>query len=988
MCFESIPRWIELTLVCLLTVVFTHIPSASGAKVLTIVHSPSPSTCVLFGAQRLLTTLEKVGIPAVMTADQDVSTGQTIFLSNSTTDPFVANALASTSAVARSPEEWFIVTDEQGRERIIIGGGGDSGTMYGCLELAARIEEYGALPQGMRLIDGPRLRFRGPAHFWMKRGGYDYPVTPAEFPWFYDREFMLAYLDQLVENRLNTLYFWNGHPFVNFLRLPEYPEAQGLSDEQLDRNIEQLQWLTTEAERRGVWIIFVFYNIHVSPAFAAAHGVGVASTQSTPLLAAYIRYCVAEFVKNYANLGLMACAGEALQVNREEWIRDVIIAGIKDSGKEVPLIVREWMIDRDRFAEIVVPAYDKLYTMMKHNVEMLVSPVPDPRHRYWSGLGGHQVNVHENSDIKPLRWGSPSFIREMVEHWLNMGVAGAHIMPPSVSWQWPVCLDKVDPPLLATQRDWIWLEAFGRYCWNPYRNADQEREHWIARLQAKYGSREVAEHLLAYYESTGPVLPGIQNVISFRNMNGHPTVVGRGAKIHALLKSIRSNGLDIPLSRPLDHAALSKYVAKFGGDRDELAKLPPMSIKEYVETIDGSSPDSWPLHFLDPCKVLEILQVEAQEGFAHARRAAQLATVEQEELDRFVQDAELLQAIVEFYQTKSEAAVYRARYDRRQKPGDVERFFTLLEKSVEIYQRLTEMARKAYTQPSDLTDRHSWTTTLHVFREELAFYQEQRRIAESGTAEVLCLGVNGPFEDPGHAFHLAITDAARQRKWQLLTYLLSPRMIEKAQLLIVYNLSDRFVQSNLRQILAWVRRGGHLLVWDEQARFWPVPGLLDGLEVNGPSDERILIRSDPSYAPDWPQGTMRFKFEDLNHPLVGPLRKVTIDKSVAQIIPNSISSFDKRWHLLAHSILINKNAKYLFSDWVGGSEAKLCPLILEKSEGQGRIAIMQLGRWEAGVAVHEQFCHTLAENVMTWAGMATGSAHEGGEHLTHGSALP
>jgi hypothetical protein len=149
---------------------------------------------------------------------------------------------------------------------------------------------------------------------------------------------------------------------------------------------------------------------------------------------------------------LLVCAGEALSFRKKSGSA-TIIAGVGDTGKQPPIIVREWTIDRERFKDIVLPSYSNLYTMMKHNVEMLVSPVPDARNKAWVGMSGrHLVNVHETADIKPLRWGAPSFIRQMAEEWARAGISGCHVYP-MVSWLWPQSLDQADPPLLTTERD-------------------------------------------------------------------------------------------------------------------------------------------------------------------------------------------------------------------------------------------------------------------------------------------------------------------------------------------------------------------------------------------------------------------------------------------------------------------------------------------------------------------------------------------------------
>ena len=71
--------------------------------------------------------------------------------------------------------------------------------------------------------------------------------------------------------------------------------------------------------------------------------------------------------------------------------------------------------------------------------------------------------------------------------------------------------------------------------------------------------------------------------------------------------------------------------------------------------------------------------------------------------------------------------------------------------------------------------------------------------------------------------------------------------------------------------------------------------------------------------------------------------------------------------MIAHTTIMNKNTPYSFTRWASGSDVKFCPLALERSCGDGRIAIIQLGRWETGVEDHNRFCQTLAGNVFAWA---------------------
>jgi hypothetical protein len=539
----------------------------SVAQAAPVVMDPAATPRELYAASKLVDAMTKAGVTLPSHSRILIGTRSSSLFSK--TELFPQN-VTEAFRLTRAADDWLVI------------GSDPSGVLYGCLELARRIEETHSLPPHLDVKDQPALKIRGTNLFWMKQGHYDWAVTPENFPWFFDKVVMLRYLDKLVENRYNTIYFWNGHPFPYFLPLNQYPEARVLSDPELKRNIDQLQWFTREADRRGIWSVMHFYNVHVSPSFAKAHeheGVHLQNPASTPLLEAYTRYCIREFVNSYPSVGLMLTAGEALHIKSEEWVRDAIIAGIKDTGKHPPLIVRQWTIDPYRFRDVIKPNYDNLYTMMKHNTEMIVSPYPDPRNATWISFGqNHIINVHENGDIKPFRWGSPVFIQQMVKIWTSMGVAGMHLYP-LVSWDWPSSLDRTEPRLSTIDRDWIWLEAFGRYAWNPERSPAAEERFWKNRLTERFGSAAAGSAVYNYYVKTGPIMPTLQNVVNVFNMNYHPLAISQEASLNGILHSDRWEDVGDYLARPLDDLTLQLFEKKFG-DLGEAGKEPPLSVKE------------------------------------------------------------------------------------------------------------------------------------------------------------------------------------------------------------------------------------------------------------------------------------------------------------------------------------------------------------------------------------------------------------------------
>ena len=93
-------------------------------------------------------------------------------------------------------------------------------------------------------------------------------IHPETFPWFYDKKLWIQYLDSMVENRMNSLYLWNGHPFASLVKLKDYPYAVEVDDATFKKNEEIYHFLTTEADKRGIWVIQMFYNIIVSKPFA------------------------------------------------------------------------------------------------------------------------------------------------------------------------------------------------------------------------------------------------------------------------------------------------------------------------------------------------------------------------------------------------------------------------------------------------------------------------------------------------------------------------------------------------------------------------------------------------------------------------------------------------------------------------------------------------------------------------------------------------
>jgi hypothetical protein len=919
------------------------------AGAVTVVTDPQATPRELYGAERLREALAHT-VPGAKASE-------TVLVGVKSSSLFAG--IAGLPDFAGKTESFHL-----GRvgNRWVVEGGDPSGVLYGCLDLARQISASRGLPRTIDMTDGPAFRIRGTNLFWMKQGTYNWPITRSNFPWFYDRKLMEGYLDELAANGYNTIYFWSGHPFPFFLELPRYPEARELSSADLQDNISQLQWFTAEADRRGIWTVFHFYNIHVSPPFAQAHaneGVKLENTASTPLLEAYTRYCVSEFVKLYPNVGIMLTAGEALQVKQEEFIRDAVIAGIRDSGKKPPLIVRQWCINPDRYRDIVKPAYDNLFTMMKHNTEMLVSPYPDPRNKTWIAFGqSHIINVHLDTDAVPFRWGSPLFIQQMVENWKQMGASGLHLYP-LVSWSWPETMDRTDLPLSSVERDRIWLEAFGRYVWNPDRPAAEEEKHWTDKLSQRFGSPEAGRAVYDYYVMTGPILPGIQNTVNMYNMGWHPPSLGKEANLNGILHSDRWEGVGDYLARPLDDVTLSFYDNKFGKLSASARQKPPQSVKEFVAAELASRKED----VIPPANLIELFVEMAEQSLAGLEGASGGVHNESVEYRRFINDARCMVLVSRFYQAKITAAIEKGLFEGTGGAEHYTRMLTSLEESVREYAKLEEIATPAYKQASDIADWFQWKSVRKGFEEELAFYREQGSVAEHG-AEVVYIGPDGPVNDASDAFYWVMENYRKGAGWSGQSYGFNDRFLAHAKLAIVFDPSST-VYKKLRPALdAWVRGGGKLLIWDPLSRA-SEDSLLEG----------ITFWADPSYRP-----SREFAYSSSPHPLLGGLSGTTVEAT--SLMPG-MRAASSSWQELAYTV-VSSSSEGIFARsletfgprWTSIMDPARVPVILAREYGAGTVIIAQLGVWRIHPKarmnpdrIQEAPPHLrkLAENLVNWA---------------------
>jgi hypothetical protein len=643
------------------------------------------------------------------------------------------------------PEGFSLRSQKDGSIRII--GNDDSGALYGCLELASRIKAAGAIPANLDFTDAPVFKLRGPCIGMQKtyilpgRKVYEYPYTPELFPFFYDKQFWTAYLDFLASNRFNSLYLWNGHPFASLVRLSDYPYALEVDAATFQQNEAMFRWIATEADRRGIRLVQMFYNILLSKPFAEHNGLSTQLRDPVPIAADYTRKSITEFIKQYPNVGLMVCLGESLQGldNQRQWLCEVILPGIIDGIRqaglkdEPPVILRTHATDLRKIMPDALKIYKNIYTEAKYNGESLTTWEPrgvrQKVHQDMSRLGStHLINVHILANLEPFRYGDVDFIRKCVLAGRDrLGARGLHLYPLCY-WNWPDAPDLADPPLAQIQRDWIWFEAWARYSWNPDVDQASDHEYWISRLTSIYGTRSAAEKILAAYNHSGECAPRILR--RFGITEGNRQTMSLGMTLDQLVNPAKYRPFEeLWESQSPPGERLQEYVQREWNHQPHEGETPPQIIEE-------------------------ILRFSKQASDEMASAAPDV-TLNRAEFARLQNDVYCIRALSENYAAKVRAAMCVLRYRNSHDIADMQSAAKYLAESLDHFRTLANLTSYSYRFANSMQTEqrripfpggsngqpanYHWKQLLPLYQKELVDFQSELNVIELG---------HGPAHEP------------------------------------------------------------------------------------------------------------------------------------------------------------------------------------------------------------------------------------------------
>jgi hypothetical protein len=406
-----------------------------------------------------------------------------------------------------------------GRQSLAVLSSDAIGARYGLLEIAEvmeRDESFHTLPDKVvnPLFEYRIVKFNVPwSPYRVNR------ATEMHTHVVRDLDFWRRFLDMMVENRLNVLSLWNNHPFPFMIRAANFPEATPFNDQEMEEWQKFWRALFRMAKQRGIQTFVVNWNIVVSPEFVKAYG-GREYNDLSEQVKQYTRESVTQVINEYEDLtGLgvtladwMGTFNESMTPQqREDWIEETFIAGIKAANREVKFIHRSVLagdpvamrnlIDRANFAE---PVLVEIKFNWSHGHSTPTLAITHDYHsgkldeRFWTPTPqNYRIQwMMRNEDFFMLRWGQPDFIRKHIQvnnhEYVNGYFIGSEGFIPALDYS------QKESPIktwqYAFEKQWLFYKVWGRLLYDP----ETPDAVFAGAFETRYG-RGVGEPMLLAY---------------------------------------------------------------------------------------------------------------------------------------------------------------------------------------------------------------------------------------------------------------------------------------------------------------------------------------------------------------------------------------------------------------------------------------------------------------------------------------------------------
>jgi hypothetical protein len=410
---------------------------------------------------------------------------------------------------------------------ITIYGGDLRGMVYGSLSLAEQIKNGLSLQKVTKSNESPHYGLRAIKH---NTPWYTYRPSSAldqHYETARDVKYWEAFLDMMAENRFNSLTLWNLHPFVFMIKAKNFPEASPFNEEEMKEWQELHREIFRMAHERAIDTYIFPFNIFVSPEFSEAYNVAKSNFyphyyvpgDTSEIVKRYMRESITQVLQEYPTLsGMGLTLGEGMAgmtpQQREDWIYQTYIEGMRQSGRDLKLVHR---IPFSSTTESLGATSVELEQLTRNAIEreakldFIEGPIWADLKYNWSHAhstpklvkvhGGEMFDTFynpepqgykitytaRNEDFFALRWGVPDFIRAHIDQ-NSQSYVGGYFVGSETYIPAKDYFTAIEAPLdwdYAFERQWLFYKLWGRLLYNP----QTKDEVFQAEFEKRYGDK-------------------------------------------------------------------------------------------------------------------------------------------------------------------------------------------------------------------------------------------------------------------------------------------------------------------------------------------------------------------------------------------------------------------------------------------------------------------------------------------------------------------
>ena len=324
------------------------------------------------------------------------------------------------------------------------------------------------------------------------------PSNALYFPWdyeagrslecrFHDLDLWRVKIKQLADAGLNRMSMISQHPYPHLMKIPGWPEAQTISDEELQKNMETFRSIIAIAHEHDMRFQLLVYNILVPHTFKEKHN--TVPGQDNEISRAYTRACIEALYNNYPELGeILLTVGET--GNAIDLCRVSVVQALEEMDPQPALVIRDQNIHPEQII-YVAGGMNDWSTMVKITEE-----------QYCGGVMGPRGMLIRRGTGKPIMY---------LQSWYPTGLFESSYSEVKLLAQ--ELRDQFgNGVLLQGVGDELWLfhKAWGYYLQKSGTSDKEDKKYFTNAVKDKFGKRVPAKEFLEAADLIGQALPRVR----------------------------------------------------------------------------------------------------------------------------------------------------------------------------------------------------------------------------------------------------------------------------------------------------------------------------------------------------------------------------------------------------------------------------------------------------------------------------------------------